>query len=51
MVEVVYEWSCWMVTLLGMVQGMRAQELPKVGGLQEGSPYLVPECLEHVTGL
>ena len=46
-----------MVALLGMVQGVRAQEQPKVGGasylrgLQEGSPYLMPECLEHLGGL
>lgn len=32
MVDVVHERSHWMVALLGVVQGVRAQEQPKVGG-------------------
>lgn len=40
-------WLCWGGS------GLRAQEQPKVRGtsylrgLLEGSPYLMPECLEH----
>lgn len=46
-----------MVTLLGLVLGVRVQEVPKVGrtsyrrGLQKRRLYHVPECLEHLGGL
>lgn len=56
-VEVAYEWSHLMVTLLGLVLGVRVQEVPKVGktsyrrGLQKRRLYHVPECLEHLGGL